>query len=176
MGVVDLVKKEGIWTIEAMAIHYQELRLADRELDSELRKADHELAAELRLADQALARETDRRYTEGNELRARALKIKETADRDALELDRASQTYKEARNDALREQNLKETGIYATRDDLAMVVTRIEKTLKPLADFVSAQQGATKGSQITMGKIFASIAATGTIIGIVISISVFLTK
>ena len=140
------------WTLDAYVMHNEALRIADKELSAE----------------------KDRRYTEGNELRAMALKIKETADRDALELDRASQTYKETRNDALREQNLKETGIYATRDDLATVVARIEKTLKPLADYITAQKGAITGGQVTRGVVFASIAAAGTIIGIIVGLSVFL--
>ena len=140
------------WTLEAYVIHNEALRAADKELSAE----------------------KDKRYTEGNELRAMALKIKETADRDALELDRSSQAYKEARNDALREQNLKETGVYATRDDLASVVKEFQKTLKPVADYIAAQKGAITGGQITMGKIFASIAATGTIIGIIVSLSIFL--
>lgn len=71
LDVIDMVKKGGCWTIEAFIIHQRELRLADRELATALRAAVRELAAE-----------RDRRYTEGNELRAMALKIKETADRD----------------------------------------------------------------------------------------------
>jgi hypothetical protein len=110
----------------------------------------------------------DRRYGEVGIEKEKALKIKEIADLSALELARESQVYKDERNDAMREQNLKETGVYATRDDLAEVVKGMEKALKPLVDYVSGQQGSMKGSQLTWGKIFASIAAMGTIIGILV--------
>lgn len=153
------------WTLAAYINHNEAMRMAGKELQDE--KINH-------LAEVAAL--NDRRYTEGNELRAMALKIKETADRDAMELDRASQAYKAERYDVRSEQNLKEMSVYATRDDLAGAIQDIRKVLQPLVDYVSGQQGATKGSQITMGKIFASIAATGTIIGTIIALSVFLTR
>lgn len=144
----------GTWTIETYALHNEAMRVSEERFQTE----------------------RDKRYTEGNELRAMALKIKETADANALELASESQTYKEARNDAMREQNLKETGIYATRDDLAEVVKSMEKALKPLVDYVSGQQGSLKGSQITWGKIFASVAAMGTLMGILNVLGNFLLK
>lgn len=153
------------WTLEAYIMHIEVLRLADKELQNE--KISH-LVEVVALS--------DRRYTEGNELRAMALKIKETADRDALELDRASQAYKAERYDVRSEQNLKEMGVYATRDDLASAIQDIRKVLQPVVDFVSSMQGATKGSQITKGTVFALIAAAGTIIGTIIALSVFLTR
>lgn len=151
------------WSVEAYTIHSKALRVADKELQDEKFKHITETVAL-----------NDRRYTEGNELRAMALKIKETADRDALELDRASQAYKAERYDVRSEQSLKEAGIYATRDDLAEVVNTFKKSLKPIEDFISNLQGATQGGQITMGKVAALIAATGTIIGILVSLAVFL--
>jgi hypothetical protein len=151
------------WTLEAYIQHYAALRIADKELQTE--KILH-LTEVIML--------NDRRYTNENELRAMALKIKETADRDALELDRASQAYKAERYDVRSEQSLKETGVYATRDDLGNAIQEIRKVIQPLVDYVSGQQGATKGSEITMGKVFASIAAAGTIIGVIVSLSIFL--
>lgn len=122
----------------------------------------------MREVEKRFQEERDRRYTEVNVEKEKALKIKETADLTALELARESQVYKDERNDAMREQNLKETGVYATRDDLAEVVTRFDKTIKPVLDYVSAQKGVVTGNQMTMGKIFAIIAAMGTIIGMIV--------
>src|SRR5665647_2446191 len=101
------VFKEG-WSVETYAMHNEAMRVSEQRFQDE----------------------RDKRYAEGNELRAMALKIKETADANALELASESQTYKEARNDAMREQSLKETGVYATRDDLSEVVNSFKKSLK----------------------------------------------
>lgn len=130
------------WTIETYAIHNEAMREAEEKFQAE----------------------RDKRYAEGNELRAMALKIKETADAKALELDKESQTYKEARNDAMREQSLKSSGVYATRDDLATVFAKSEKNLeavfaeikaalKPLIDHVAADRGAT----VSQNKLYAGI-------------------
>jgi hypothetical protein len=164
------------WSIETYVIHNEAMRVSEASHNKAMQEVEVKLQdVKIQHLEEIIAL-NDRRYTEGNELRAMALKIKETADANALELASESQTYKEARNDATREQNLKETGIYATRDDLAAVVEIFKKALKPIEEFVSTQQGATKGSQITMGKIYAAIGATGTIIGIIIGLSVFLTR
>lgn len=137
-----------IWTIEALDIHHKALRQADL----------------------AMALERDRRYSEGSELRAVALKIKETADLAALTLARESQTYKEQQNDALRDKNLSESGIYATNASVSQAIgaleTKIETALQPLVNFVASQKGATLGSQNTKGGIYAAIGATATIVGL----------
>ena len=134
------------WTLESYIMHNEAMRLTN---------------------DRFIA-EVDRRYTEGNELRAMALKIKETADRDALELDRASQTYKAEKNDSMREQTISDKGQYATHADVALVVERMEKSLKPIVEYIANQQGGVKGSDITMGKIYAAIGAFGVILGAII--------
>lgn len=130
----------------------------------------------MRRADQRFNEERDRRYTEVNVEKEKALKIKETADLTALELARESQMYKDERNDQMRETNLKETGIYATRDDLAQVFAKSEKNLtaafdelktalKPMLDHVAADTG----SQLTIGRMIAYIVAVGVILGIIFS-------
>lgn len=134
----------------------------------QLREIDLMHYQEIRASDKRFEDERDKRYAEGNELRAMALKIKETADANALELASEAQIYKEERNDATREQNLKQAGIYATRDDLSEVVARFDKTIKPILDYVAKQSGTVVGSQLTMGKILAVIAAMGTIVGILV--------
>jgi hypothetical protein len=103
------------------------------------------------------------------------MKIKETADLAALELARESQVYKDERNDVMREQSLSQTGVYATHSDVAavaekmgesinLVAERMESALKPISSFISAQQGVTKHSEITMGKIYGAIGAVTAII------------
>lgn len=134
------------WAIGTYAIHNEEMR-----------------KAEYRFQD-----ERDRRYTEVNVEKEKALKIKETADLAALSLARESQVYKDQQADVMREKNLAASGVYATNADLALVVEKMEKALKPLVEFVSSQRGATTGNQITMAKMFGIIAAIGTIIGILV--------
>jgi hypothetical protein len=143
------MENEVKWTITSYAYHNEAMRVVENNFMTE----------------------RDRRYAEVNVEKEKALKIKETADLTALELARESQVYKDERNDAMREQNLKDNGIYATRDDLALLEKKLVDTLQPLADYISTQKGTVQGSQITMGKIFGVIAATGTIIGIVVVIA-----
>jgi hypothetical protein len=116
--------------------------------------------------------ERDRRYAEVNVEKEKALKIKETADLAALSLARESQVYKDQQADVMREKNLAASGVYATNSDLAMVVEKIEKAIKPLADFVSAQQGMSKGVEMTTGKLFAIIAAAAAIIGLIMKFKI----
>jgi len=142
-----------IWNLESYTLHNEAMRVADEKFQTE----------------------RDRRYAEVNVEREKALKIKETADLAALELARESQVYKDERNDAMREQTLASTGIYATHADVAMVADkmgksinevaeRMEAALTPLANFVANQQGVTKGSQVTIGKIYTAIGAVTAII------------
>jgi len=138
------------WTISTYAAHNEAMREAQRELE----------------------KERDRRYAEVNVEKEKALKIKETADLAALSLARESQVYKDQQADVMREKNLAASGIYATNADLAQVVEKIEKSLKPVFEFVSSQQGVDRGSTLTMGKLFAIIAATGTIIGAIVGVIV----
>lgn len=136
----------GEWTIETYLIMNEALRLSEEKFHTE----------------------RDRRYAEVNVEKEKALKIKETADLAALSLARESQVYKDQQADVMREKNLAASGIYATNADLALVVEKMEKALKPLVDYVSSQRGVVSGNQITTGKIFAVIAALGTIIGILV--------
>lgn len=147
--------KKGLWTIEAYVCHNEALRLADEKFQTE----------------------RDRRYTEVGIEKEKALKIKEIADLSALELARESQVYKDERNDQMRETSLRSNGMYATRDDLAAVFAKSEKALalvidelkavlKPINEHIAADQG----SQMTIGKMFAVVAVTGTIVGVVVAL------
>jgi len=117
--------------------------------------------------------ERDRRYTEVNIEKEKALKIKETADLAALSLARESQTYKEQQNDQLRDKNLSESGIYATNSSLNKAIDALKNSqehaiaelvgkLQPFIDLVTQQQGASKGADLTWGKI-------GAVIGVVLA-------
>ena len=100
------------WTVDTLKFHIEALAIEKRRTEEE----------------------RDRRYTEVNIEREKALKIKETADRDALGLAREIQTYKDEKANELREQIGSERGIYVTRSEL-----------KPIADYVQSQQGRAQG-------------------------------
>ncbi len=110
----------------------------------------------LRAAEDKFDAERDRRYTEAREADAKALKIKEQADRDALELAREIQTYKDEKANELREQINNERGLYVTQTEL-----------KPINDFVAQQQGRSTGAVDTRTLVFALIGTGVTILGAV---------
>lgn len=95
----------------------------------------------LRRADEALSTERDRRYAEISAEREKALKIKEKADDDALELARQIQTYKDEKANNLRAQIEGERGDYARVSDLKSAVEKFELAIKPLSDYVAADRG-----------------------------------
>lgn len=111
----------------------------------------------LREADMLFREERDRRYAEVNVEKEKALKIKETADLAALQLAREIQTYKDEKANELREQINSERGLYPTKDDLANVVARFEAAIKPLSEFVTAEQGKTVGVGQSWGVLVAVI-------------------
>lgn len=152
------------WTIGSYAVHNETIRAIEGRLQEE--KISH-LAEVISL--------NDKRYTEGNELRAMALKIKETADANALELASEAQTYKEARNDAMREQSFKDNGIYATRDDLANVVKELRNTLQPLSDYITAQKGSTQKVEAVKSDSFKIIAAIASVLAILATFAAIVT-
>jgi len=131
------------WTIKTYAIHAEAMRQADSRFDDE----------------------RDRRYSEGAELRAVALKIKETADLAALTLARESQTLKEAQNDALRDKTLSESGVYATNSSVAAAIASLRLDLQPIFDFVSGSKATTVGSDRISGRVFALGAIVATLFG-----------
>lgn len=120
----------------------------------------------MRAADYKFQEERDRRYEAVAVEKEKALKIKETADLAALSLARESQVYKDQQADVMREKNLAASGVYATNEDLASVVDKMDRALKPILEFVSSQQGASKGNQMTVSRIYSTIATVAA--GIVI--------
>lgn len=100
--------------------------------------------------------------------REKALKIKETGDRDALQLAREIQTYKDEKANELREQISSERGLYVTKAELTAAVEKMEATVAPLVKYASTQQGRGAGLQSGWAVLIGLIAATGTIITIIV--------
>jgi hypothetical protein len=90
------------------------------------------------------AAERDRRYTEVKNAEEKALKIKEEADKVALDLARQIQTYKDQQHNGLLDQLGQERGRYATKDDLKSLTEKMEIAVKPLTEFVAGAQGGSK--------------------------------
>jgi hypothetical protein len=106
----------------------------------------------------------DRRYTEVNIEKEKALKIKEEADKVALGLAREIQTYKDESNNRLREQINSERGLYATKLELTAAIEKVEVLVKPLITYVTTQQGRSGGLSQWYGWIIAGI---GAILGLI---------
>ena len=170
---------EQDWTLAAYVIHNETLRVANEKHDKELRDEEKEHnrelrdsdlmhAMELKEANEKFLKEQDRRYSEVNVEKEKALKIKETADLAALELARESQKYKEERNDAQREQTITDRGAYVTHDDLAEVVKDIGKQILPIINFVKNHEGAEKGSGFTQKQIVTALGVIATVLTILV--------
>jgi len=113
------------WTIETYAAHNEAIREAEEKFQTE----------------------RDRRYAEVKNAEEKALKVKEEADKAALGLAREIQTYKDEKANELREQINSERGLYATKADVAAAVDKIEATLKPVFDYISADRAQRLGIQ-----------------------------
>jgi hypothetical protein len=92
--------------------------------------------------------ERDRRYSEVNIEREKALKIKEEADKAALGLAREIQSYKDEKANQLREQIQSERGSLASKDDLAGAIREIQTAMAPLTAYVSGMGGEARRSQV----------------------------
>ena len=112
----------------------------------------------MRQSEEKFLLERDRRYTEVNIEKEKALKIKETADLAALSLARDIQIYKDEKANELREQINRERGNYASQTDLRAATEKMEATLGPVLAYVATQQGGSKGMERMWGWIVAAIA------------------
>ena len=77
----------------------------------------------------------------------------------------------DAINKSSGDKNLYATNAYVTQvvsQSIDNLESKLIAIITPVVDFVAAQKGAAQSSQLTMGKIFAMIAATGTVIGIIV--------
>lgn len=95
----------------------------------------------LRLADEKFQAERDRRYTEVNLEREKALRIKDDANNDALKLAKQAQDYKDAKANELREQIAQERGLYATKDDIKQLSDKFDSMHRPVVEFMANAAG-----------------------------------
>jgi hypothetical protein len=134
--------------------------------------------AALRAADAELTAERDRRYAEVKAAEEKALQVKEKADRDALELARHAQTYRDEQANKLREQINSERGLYATKDDLANAVREMTAAIKPLAEYVASAAGRTGGAaeyrterRLDTGQVIQALIFVAAVAAVIISIA-----
>jgi hypothetical protein len=137
------------WTIQTWAIHQAALREADLRFDEE----------------------RDRRYAEVDVEREKALRIKQTADEKALELDQELRAYKDEKANNLRSQIEGERGLYATKDDLAAMAREIRAVIDPVVNYVTLGQGREKGSRDVLTFIVGAAGFVSTVVAIVFALS-----
>jgi hypothetical protein len=105
--------------------------------------------------------ERDRRYNELRTADQRAIEIKQHADETALGLAREAQLYRDIQANNLREQIAQERGQYVLREEWQRehqtLIDRMETALKPLAEYVAAQQGS-DNAKLDVRSIILSIA------------------
>jgi hypothetical protein len=128
--------------------------------------------AAIREADGRLDAERDRRYTEVNIEREKALKIKEEADKAALGLAREIQTYKDEKANELREQINSERGRYVTKEELQAAIRELSAKLEPVAGYVTGMQGQARGFSLTTGGIFSLIVGAAAIVAMFVAFGV----
>lgn len=95
------------WTTDTLREHLQVMHQAEDKFDQE----------------------RDRRYTEVNLEKEKALRIKETADLSALKLAREIQNYKDEKANELRSQIESERGSYATQIELSSSMEKLQAEL-----------------------------------------------
>ena len=141
------------WTLKSLHSHYKTLHKAD----------------------QRFYDERDRRYTSEAELRAMALRIKETADAEALRLARDAQSLKDQQNEQIRDESLTKSGIYATNQSVSIAINKLETAifdvLKPITNYITEQKTITLTKNISTTKIFTIIGISTTLFtGVLVSI------
>jgi hypothetical protein len=112
-------------------------------------------------------KERDRRYTEVNIEKEKALGIKEKADLAALQLARDIQTYKDEKANELREQINSERGLYVTKEELHSAIREIDISIKHLDNLSSINQGQNQGIKLTTGSLISIIGILGIIFTII---------
>lgn len=147
MSTDEQVDNQG-WTINTLRIHHEALREGDAKFEAE----------------------RDRRYSEVNIEKEKALKIKETADLAALQLARDIQIYKDEKANERSSQIERERGSYATKDDLAAAVSKIEVTVTPLLRSLAAEQGRNQSFGVTANVMAFLLTSLLTIVGLVVAV------
>ena len=124
----------------------------------------------IRALERRIEEERDRRYSEVAAEREKALRIKEKADEQALDLARDIQTYKDEKANELREQINQERGAYVTQQQHQALLDRLDTALNPIQEFIAAERGHDKGVSATTGLFLALPSLVATIIGIALLI------
>jgi hypothetical protein len=162
---LSLAKISSGWTLDTLQAHMSSLMDANVRLNDRLDEERDRFNAE-----------RDRRYSEVNIEREKALKIKEEADKAALGLAREIQSYKDEKANQLREQISGERGSFATKDDLSAAIREITAVIAPLTAFVSTQRGEHEGGRASIARmmsIIAAMAGLSTIVSVGVGIAVF---
>ena len=124
----------------------------------------------LKAADDRFYGERDRRYTEVNAEREKALKIKDTADIKALELAREIQSYKDEKANELREQISSERGLYATKADINRLREYFDALHRPVVEFMAAAQSVKTEKRLDVAQYLQILALIAVAVGVVIAI------
>lgn len=129
----------------------------------------------LREADQRFLDLQDRKYASEAELRAEALRVRQTADAEALRLAAEAQRLRDQQTERLRDDTLSKSGVYVTKDHLNQVLeelkTSIADGLKPLVAYISSQKGA-DGATTSMNT--KQLAWAGIAVGVVVGLLKYL--
>jgi Skp family chaperone for outer membrane proteins len=139
----------GTWTLEAYIVHNEAMRKLQAELDDE----------------------RDRRYAEVTAEREKALKIKETADRTALELDREIRAYKDEQANNLRRQIDSERGLYVTHAEMVAHAEKTDAVVTPILEYIASTRGQNQGAGSTVTWIFAGTGWIGVIVMIIVALT-----
>jgi hypothetical protein len=119
----------------------------------------------LRVADARFFEERDRRYAEVAEARAEALKIKEEADKVALDLARQIQTYKDEAHNGLLQQLDRDRAKSVTQAELKAEVEKIHATLDPLGAYLTGQKGIARGVGLSANVAFMLVVGAAALAG-----------
>ena len=149
------------WTLDTLQAHMSGLIDANERLNERL-DAERD----------RFNTERDRRYSEVNIEREKALKIKEEADKAALGLAREIQTYKDEK--ANREQISGERGTYVTKDELASSMREMQVAMAPLFAFVNRQGGAASGTDQVLSRAIMFITASAAMAALAVSITILM--
>jgi hypothetical protein len=145
------------WTLETWAAHSKDMREMQDKLDAM----------------------NDRRLTEVQVEREKALRIKERADDKALDLARQIQSYKDEKANELREQISSERGEFASTTALTAAMDKIEAQLKPINDFIAQAQGRGQGvnsswqTLVAVGGLIVTMLMVG---GTIVSVALYVTR
>jgi hypothetical protein len=129
-----------------------------------------EYLSDIRDADIKFHEERDRRYTEVKNAEEKALKIKEEADKVALDLARQIQTYKDEQHNGLLKQHADFVAQAVTQQELKAMADKVDITMRPLTDFVSSQQGRVSGADRSWQFILGTVAMAGIILSLIITL------